>query len=163
MKQPEFENLLQTARERDLTDAELAKLERWLAANPDEQAEWEALDRLLVALPDAPVASNFTARVLDEVRRAEVPGPALGQAWWRKLLAPQFRPIQIAAAAALAMVIGGVGYQSHLNRNRAEMAASLHEVATIAEMVPGLLSDFEAIEAIEQADPIDEELWAALK
>ena len=163
MKQPEFENLLQTARERDLTDAELAKQERWLAANPDEQAEWEALDRLLVALPDAPVASNFTARVLDEVRRAEAPGPALGQAWWRKLLAPQFRPIQIAAAAALAMVVIGVGYQSHLNRNRAEMAASLHAVATIAEMAPGLLSDFEAIEAIDQADPIDEELWAALK
>ena len=61
------------------------------------------------------------------------------------------------------MVIGGVGYQSHLNRNRAEMAASLHAVATIAEMAPGLLSDFEAIEAIDQADPIDEELWAALK
>ena len=163
MKQPEFENLLQTARERDLTDAELAKLERWLAANPDEQAEWEALDRLLVALPDAPVASNFTSRVLDKVRRAETARQALDQAWWRKLLAPQFRPIQIAAAAAIAMVIGGVGYQSHLNRNRAEMAASLHAVATIAEMAPGLLSDFEAIEAIDQADPIDEELWAALK
>ena len=160
MKQPEFENLLQTARERDLTDAELAKLERWLAANPDEQAEWEALDRLLVALPDAPVASNFTARVMDEVRRAEAAAPALGQAWWQRLLAPQFRPIQIAAAATLAMVLGGVGYQSHLNQSRAEMAAA---VASIAEITPGFLADFEAIEAIAQADPIDEELWAALK
>ena len=46
------------------------------------------------------------------------------------------------------MVIGGVGYQSHLTLNRVEMAASLHEVAAIAEMVPGLLSDFEAIEAL---------------
>ena len=160
MKQPEFENLLQTARERDLTDAELAKLERWLAANPDEQAEWEALDRLLVALPDAPVASNFTARVMDEVRRAEAAAPALGQAWWQRLLAPQFRPIQIAAVATLAMVLGGVGYQSHLNQSRAEMAAA---VASIAEIIPGFLADFEAIEAIAQADPIDEELWAALK
>ena len=160
MKQSEFENLLQTARERDLTDAELAKLERWLAANPDEQAEWEALDRLLVALPDAPVASNFTARVMDEVRRAEAAAPALGQAWWQRLLAPQFRPIQIAAVATLAMVLGGVGYQSHLNQSRAEMAAA---VASIAEITPGFLADFEAIEAIAQADPIDEELWAALK
>ena len=160
MNQSEFDNLLQTARERDLTDAELAKLERWLAANPDEQAEWEALDRLLVALPDAPVASNFTARVMDEVRRAEAAAPALGQAWWQRLLAPQFRPIQIAAAATLAMVLGGVGYQSHLNQSRAEMAAA---VASIAEIIPGFLADFEAIEAIAQADPIDEELWAALK
>ena len=160
MKQPEFENLLQTARVRDLTDAELAKLERWLAANPGEQAEWEAIDRVLVALPDAPVASNFTARVMDEVRRAEAAAPALGQAWWQRLLAPQFRPIQIAAAATLAMVLGGVGYQSHLNQSRAEMAAA---VAAIAEITPGFLADFEAIEAIAQADPIDEELWAALK
>ena len=160
MKQPEIETLLQTARERDLTGGELAKLERWLAANPDEQAEWEALDRLLVALPDAPVASNFTARVMDEVRRAEAAASALGQAWWQRLLAPQFRPIQIAAAATLAMVLGGVGYQSHLNQSRAEMAAA---VASIAEIIPGFLADFEAIEAIAQADPIDEELWAALK
>ena len=160
MNQPEFENLLQTGRERDLTDAELAKLEHWLAANPDERDEWVALDRLLVALPDAPVATNFTSRVLDKVRRAEAPGPALGQAWWRKLLAPQFRPIQIAAAATLAMVIAGVGYQSHLNQSRAEMAAA---VASIAEFTPGFLADFEAIEAIAQANPIDEELWAALK
>ncbi len=160
MNQSEFDNLLQTAIERDLTDGELAKLERWLAANPADQAEWEALDHLLATLPDTPVATNFTARVLDEVRRAETAHPALGQAWWQRLLAPQFRPVQIAAAATLAMVIGGVGYQSHLNQSRAEMAAA---VASIAEFPPGFLADFEAIGAVAQADAIDEELWAALK
>ena len=160
MNQSEFDNLLLAASERDLTDGELAKLERWLAANPAEQAEWEALDRLLAALPDEPVATNFAARVLDEIRRAEAAQPALGQAWWQRLLSPQFRPIQIAAAATLAMVLGGVGYQSHLNQSRAEIAAA---VAAIAEFTPGFLTDFEAIEAIAQADPIDEDLWAALK
>ena len=160
MNQSEFDNLLQTAYERDLTDGELAKLERWLAANPADQAEWKALDHLLATLPDTPVATNFTARVLDEVRRAETAHPALGQAWWQRLLAPQFRPVQIAAAATLAMVIGGVGYQSHLNQSRAEMAAA---VASIAEFPPGFLADFEAIGAVAQADVIDEELWAALK
>ena len=160
MNQSEFDNLLQTAHERDLTDGELARLERWLAANPADQAEWAALDHLLATLPDTPVATNFTARVLDEVRRAETAHPALGQAWWQRLLAPQFRPVQIAAAATLAMVIGGVGYQSHLNQSRAEMAAA---VASIAEFPPGFLADFEAIGAVAQADAIDEELWAALK
>ena len=160
MNQSEFDNLLQTAHERDLTDGELARLERWLAANPADQAEWEALDHLLATLPDTPVATNFTARVLDEVRRAETAHPALGQAWWQRLLAPQFRPVQIAAAATLAMVIGGVGYQSQLNQSRAEMAAA---VASIAEFPPGFLADFEAIGAVAQADAIDEELWAALK
>jgi len=163
MNKSEFENLLQTVHARDLTDAELAKLEHWLAENPGEQDAWAALDRLLVALPDVPVATNFTDRVLGKVHQAESTGQPLGQAWWRKLLVPQFRPIQIAAAAALAMIIGGVGYQSHLTLNRAEMASSLREVAIVAEMLPGLLSDFEVIDAIEQADPIDEELWAALK
>ena len=160
MNQSEFDNLLQTATECDLTDGELARLERWLAANPADQAEWEALDHLLATLPDTPVATNFTARVLDEVRRAETAHPALGQAWWQRLLAPQFRPVQIAAAATLAMVIGGVGYQSHLNQSRAEMAAA---IASIAEFPPGFLADFEAIGAVAQADVIDEELWAALK
>ena len=160
MNQSEFDNLLQTATERDLTDGELARLERWLAANPADQAEWEALDHLLATLPDTPVATNFTARVLDEVRCAETAHPALGQAWWQRLLAPQFRPVQIAAAATLAMVIGGVGYQSHLNQSRAEMAAA---IASIAEFPPGFLADFEAIGAVAQADVIDEELWAALK
>ncbi len=163
MNQSEFDNLLQTVRERDLTDGELVRLERWLAANPAEWAEWEVLDHLLAALPDTPVATNFTARVLDEVRCAEAAQPSLGQAWWRSLLVPQFRPIQIAAAAMLVMVIGGIGYQSHLNQSRAEMAASVASVASIAEFTPGFLADFEAIEAIAQADPIDEELWAALK
>lgn len=160
MNQPDIETLLQTARARDLTEDEWAGLERWLSANPAERAEWEAVDQLLAALPDAPVASNFTSLVLEQVRRVEAPAPSLGQAGWRKILAPQFRPIQIAAAATLAMVVGGVGYQSHLNQSRAEMAEA---VASIAEFTPGFLADFEAIEAITQADPVDEELWAALK
>jgi len=160
MNQSEFDNLLQTAIERDLTDVELARLQRWLAANPTDQVEWEALDHLLATLPDTPVATNFTARVLDEVRRAETAHPALDQAWWQRLLSPEFRPIQIAAAATLAMVLGDVGYQSHLKQSRAEMAAA---VAAIVEFTPGFLADFEAIEAIAQADAIDEELWAALK
>jgi len=160
MNQSEFDKLLQTAIERDLTDGELARLQRWLTANPADQAEWEALDHLLASLPDTPVATNFTARVLDEVRRAETAHPALGQAWWQRLLAPQFRLVQITAAATLAMVIGGVGYQSHLNQSRAEIAAA---VASIAEFPPGFLADFEAIGAVAHADAIDEELWAALK
>ena len=160
MNQSDLDNLLQTATERDLTDGELARLERWLAANPADQAEWEALDHLLATLPDTPVATNFTARVLDEVRCAETAQPALGQAWWRRLLSPRFRRIQIAAAAALVMVIGGFGYQWHLNQSHAEMAAA---ISSIVEFTPGFLADFEAIEAIAQGDPIDEELWAALK
>ncbi|MEE2947535.1 MAG: hypothetical protein VX392_04385 [Verrucomicrobiota bacterium] len=160
MNQFDIDSMLQTALARDLTDEEWAGLESWLAVNPVERAEWEAVDQLLAALPDVPVPSNFTSCVLEEARRSEVPAPAFGQAMWRKLLALQFRPIQIAAVATLAIVIGGIGYQSHLNQSRAEMAEA---VVSISEFTPGFLSDFEAIEAIAQADPVDEDLWAALR
>ena len=63
----------------------------------------------------------------------------------------------------MTLLIGVFGYQKHLDQDRAEMAESLQAVATIAEMAPGLLTDFDAIDAIDQSDPIDEELWAALK
>ena len=44
----------------------------WLAAHPEAQADWEAeagLSEALGQLPDAPVPSNFTARVLQSVER----------------------------------------------------------------------------------------------
>src|SRR5579859_3513900 len=49
-----------------------SELRAWLAAHPEAQADWElenALTEGLERLADVPVASNFTARVMDEVRR----------------------------------------------------------------------------------------------
>ena len=110
------------------------------------------------------MASNFTTRVLQEIRRAEDNSPARVTASWWKIITPRFSSINIAATAvAMVLLIGGVVYQSHLNKNRVEVAASLQAVATFAEMFPVVLNDFDAIEVIGQADPIDEELWAALK
>src|SRR5437763_4884541 len=55
-----------------LAPAEEAQLRSWLEAHPDARAEWEmetALTDALGRLPEAPLASNFTARVLKEVER----------------------------------------------------------------------------------------------
>ena len=164
MNQPMLEKLFQTANKRDLNEAELTQMEDWLASNPVERAELEAVDQLLNELPDEPVASNFTTRVLQEIRSAEDNSPARVTASWWKIITPRFSSINIAATAvAMVILIGGVVYQSHLNKNRVEVAASLQAVATFAEMFPVVLNDFDAIEVIGQADPIDEELWAALK
>src|SRR5271165_916325 len=58
---------------REPAEAEAAELRAWLAAHPEAAAEWEAerqLNELLQQLPEAPpVASNFTARVLQAVKR----------------------------------------------------------------------------------------------
>src|SRR5437870_688935 len=67
MNESEYQALLQTAGRRPLQAEEQARMELWLAAHPEAQAEWEieaGLNRLLEQLPDAPVASNFTARVV---------------------------------------------------------------------------------------------------
>ena len=159
----QYSRLMQAAMERELTAEELAQIDGLLAQNQSELADFEAVDHLLAKLPDVTVSSNFTARVLDEAQRHGQPALALGQAWWKRLFSPQYRSIQLASAAAVALLIGVFGYQNHLDQDRAEMAESLQAVTTIAEMAPGLLTDFETIDAIDQSDPIDEELWAALK
>ena len=159
----QYSQLMQAAMVRELTAEELTHIDDLLAQNKAELAEFEAVDHLLAKLPDVIVPSNFTARVLDEAQRQDQPAPALGQAWWQRLFSPKYRSIQLASAAAVALLIGVFGYQNHLDQDRAEMAESLQAVATIAEMAPGLLTDFDAIDAIDQSDPIDEELWAALK
>tara|TARA_B100001029_G_scaffold178809_1_gene186387 strand:+ start:3820 stop:4335 length:516 start_codon:yes stop_codon:yes gene_type:complete len=159
----QYSQLMQAAMERELTAEELAQIDGLLAQNQSELADFEAVDHLLAKLPDVTVSSNFTARVLDEAQRHGQPALALGQAWWKRLFSPQYRSIQLASAAAVALLIGVFGYQNHLDQDRAEMAESLQAVATIAEMAPELLTDFETIDAIDQSDPIDEELWAALK
>ena len=159
----QYSQLMQAAMERELTAEELAQIDGLLAQNQSELADFEAVDHLLAKLPDVTVSSNFTARVLDEAQRHGQPALALGQAWWKRLFSPQYRSIQLASAAVVALLIGVFGYQNHLDQDRAEMAESLQAVTTIAEMAPGLLTDFETIDAIDQSDPIDEELWAALK
>ena len=163
----QYSQLLQAAFERELTAEELAILDVFFAQNQEELAEFEAVDQILARLPNVAVPNNFTARVLDEAQRQDQPAPAFGQPFgpslWQWFFAPQYRSIQLALIATVVLLVGVFGYQSHLSQDREEMAESLQAVATITEMVPGLLTDFDAIGAIDHADPIDEELWAALK
>ena len=43
------------------------------------------------------------------------------------------------------------------------MLESVQLVGNLTEIAPELLVDFEMVNAINHSDPIDEELWAALK
>src|SRR5262245_52791940 len=78
MSEAEYQALLEASWRRRLTATEEARLQAWLAAHPEEQARWESessLSQLLEQLPDVPVASNFTARVL-QAARSEAARPA---------------------------------------------------------------------------------------
>ena len=47
-----LEKLFQTANKRDLNEAELTQMEDWLASNPVERAELEAVDRGGAEVPE---------------------------------------------------------------------------------------------------------------
>ena len=66
---------------RRLTDAERAGLR----SQPEIQADLEIESRLseaLADLPDTPVSSNFTARVLQAVERESIHPRAIGWNWY---------------------------------------------------------------------------------
>ena len=108
---PIYNRLRELSWRRKLTAAEAAELQAWLAAHPEARADWEAeagLNEALGRLPDAPVPSNFTARVLQAVEReaaAELRRRRTWQVWLR------WRWLPKAAVAAVVLGAGLVSYQ----------------------------------------------------
>lgn len=151
---------------RPLSTAEQAELDQWLSAHPDARREWEreaVLTQGLSNLPDVPVPSNFTARVLDavdtEVSANEVTAPR----WWIWLQRLGRAP-RLAAAAA---IVVGVFFVHHAvqNNQREVLAQSAAEVAELAAVAPGvdLLQDFDFIRSLQPAPSADVELLELLQ
>ena len=115
---------------------------------------------LLSRLPDAPVASNFTARVmqaieLEEARAARVLNPIR---FWRVLVP------RVAVAAAM-ILFAGLTVQHHdLNVQRAALAQNVALVAA-SQPLPSVeaLKNFDAIQRMSQPQHADEELLALLQ
>ena len=143
---------------RKLSAAERAEL------RVEPELELEArLTETLAQLPDSPVPSNFTTRVLaavdlEDARLARATEHR-GWSWnWHSLL-PRF------AVACAVLLFAGFGLQHHeLARHRAEMAKSLSLVAT-ASAVPSVdaLENLDAIQRMSQPARADTELLAALQ
>ena len=151
---------------RKLTPAEEAEVRSILAGHPEALAEWEAelaLSDALERIHDAPLASNFTARVLqaatlDAARRKH----PLGQKLWLRRL--WIRWVPATAGAALALGVGLISYHEIRDARRIELvrsAATLSEVASLPS--PQVLEDFDAIHAMSQRPTADEDLLKALQ
>ena len=150
---------------RPLTAAEAAELRAWLAAHPDAAADWateQQLSRAVRRLADAPVPSNFTARVLQAVERetAAASRPAsAGRSWWRSL---GWLPKLATACAVVGLSVLSLHQYRVVSRER--MAQS---VAVLAEAGPlpstDVLQDFDAICRLAQTPPADEELLALMQ
>jgi len=148
---------------RPLGPAEAAALRAWLSTHPEAEADWEVeigLSQALQRLPEAPLSTNFTARVLAEA--AKTPASAsrripLGLPWWRSLL-PRL------AVAAVVLAAGLVVFHQHQAARREQIArdlATLSDMAAVSD--PKVMQDFEAIRRLGQVPPADEELIALLK
>jgi len=163
-KDPLYEHFLEISWQRALTPAEQARLAEWLSEHPEMQAEWEletGLNVALEALPDVPIPSNFTARVLDEARRVQVSDGQIHVSprapWWSRWL-PR-------TAVAAIVVAGGLLTYQHLQESRREeVAASLTTLSQIPA-VPGpeVLKDFDTIAALGSTPPADEELLKVMQ
>jgi negative regulator of sigma E activity len=116
------------------------------------------LRELLSRLPDAPVASNFTARVmqaieLEESRRAR----KWNFNWSWRVLLPR------AAVAAAMIFFAGFAFQQHEIANRRATVAKNIALVAGAQPLPSVeaLKNFDAIQRMNQAAPrADTELLA---
>lgn len=139
MQNAPYNDLLEAALKRPLTHAEEEQLQAYWASHPKGQASWEeemGLNRLLRQLPDAPLASNFTAQVLQAAER-ESPRPSLFQpaSWWPRPF--DWRWAQTAACALLVLSLTLLLYHRHQLSLRAERARSVAAVSSVATLFFG--------------------------
>jgi hypothetical protein len=159
MNKAEFEKLKEASWRRKLTDEEQTALNGYLAAHFEERALWpeeSGLNQMLAGLPDAPVSTNFTARVLQAVERDATSASrrSHGIFHWLKLnWVPRI-------AVMIVLVCGG--FVSLQRYHRVQIAHDVAAVSSVATVPPQWLQDFDAINRLSQP-PVDNELLAALQ
>ena len=123
----------------------------------DEPQELHEVRRLLSRLPEAPVPSNFTARVMQAVEREEA---RKSRSWslftwnWHALL-PR------AAAVAVMLVLASFTFRQY--EISSQRAALVKTVAFLAQAQPpsmDVLQNFDAIQRMSQPAHADEGLLA---
>jgi anti-sigma factor RsiW len=173
MSNPEKKPLIDALRwGRQMSPEEEALWRDHLSENPAQQSSLEDelhLNHLLRQLPDAPLSSNFTARVAQAVEKLHAPAP---EPWFNRLR--NFIPgkwLPRLSGAALLLCAGLFTYQHHQSTQlhqstaRQELARSVAALSEMA-MISGIevLQDFEAIERLAQVPhDVDAELIVALQ
>ena len=161
-----FEELARLSLKRELTADDRARMEAVLVAHPELRERWDeeaALSATLKAVPDVPVSSNFTSRVLEAIdldeRDTERQKRTVS---WRERLR-LFRA-RIAAGFALAVALLWGGYQYHeqqQERTLADVRAFSRELASVPN--PEVLMDFDAINQMRQVSAVaDDDILVAL-
>lgn len=153
MKEHEYNELLEASWQRPLTVAEEARIEEYLVAHPEHRDDWEqenALNQMLGDLPDAPLSSNFTARVM-QATELEDARSNRKLTWFSRLKLPRLAWVPVIAA------LGFFAVQWSKNNVEARVQVMVEALPPDAEVV---LADFDAIRV--PVVEMDEELWLAL-
>jgi hypothetical protein len=157
---PIHDRLRELSWRRQLTGPEQAELRAWLAAHPEAQADWAAeagLNEALSRLPDAPMPSNFTARVLQAVERESAAELRQHEGKW--LTWPWRRWLPRMAFAVVIVGAGFISYQQVDAANRRKLAESVAVKSAVSSLSTAeILTDFDAIQALKSTPPPDEEL-----
>jgi len=133
-----------------------------LRAHPELELEARLTDAL-TGLPNAPVPSNFTARVLDAIELEEArsarPAKVSASHWGWRLLLPRL------AVTAAVLFFAGYGFQYYqAGLQRADLIKNLSTVAsTTAVPSPDALNNFDTIQNMSQSGRADTELLVALQ
>ena len=163
MNEFDYNLLWEKAWRHRLSDAEIASVRAWLAQHPESRADWELEAGLSVALgklPDVPVPSNFTARVLQAVERetAVAQRPVRGFRWFWRSLVPRM------ALVAVVLGVGGLAYHQRATSRRVALVRDVKVVAGVASLPsPEILQDFDTIRRMSSTPGPDPELIALMK
>ena len=138
---------------KQLSDAERARVR----AQPELEIE-ARLTAALAQMPDAPVPSNFTTRLLDTLELEEK-AAATSHRWSWHSLFPRL------AVAAAVLVFAGVSIQRYeAGSHRLEIARSVAMVAsTSSQPSVDALENLEAIQRMSQSARADGDLLAVMQ
>ena len=153
---PVYKHFVELSWRRKLSPADEVELSAWLQSHPEAQAAWESeagLNDVLDLLPEAPLANNFSARVMQQVERekaAQLRHTRRGQlAWWRRWIPRIALTIVVAAAGALSYVhFHGARIHAEMDaaRVRAEVVQGLGTISQVPSLpAPDILEDFDTI------------------
>ena len=120
----------------------------------NESQEVREIRQLLSRLPDAPVSSNFTARVMQAVELEETRRPSRWNlpAWKWHSLVPR--------AAVAAVALGLAGFAFHQHEISSQRAAFVRRIALVPAPSVEALKNFDAIQRMSQPVHADQELLA---
>ena len=128
-----------------------------LRAQPELELE-ARLTAVLAKISDAPVPSNFTARVLAAIELEEKQAARSTRGWnWRSLFP------RIAVATAVLVFIGVSFQRYEANSQRTALAKTLVQVASAQPPGVDALENLDAIQGMGQSGHADGELLAALQ